>query len=306
MSSSQHSLVMPSADHLPSRPESYPVEKARIDLMIPTNLLVLPASAALVGLVIGMSRGGSRARLRFLAENAHRPPTTIQGWYFYTKTRNYRVFFSAAKMGAKYALGLGGATAGFVLLDEGAGWVRERVVGVEAAGTLDRKGKGRAVDSTSDGGETLRMEEEKLIRGRKGWRKGAVHWEDGAVAGMVMGAGVGLLYTLPRPLFIRALVMGTLLGGATSGLQAAQDYVGRLRVEQALHEPRSATALPPPEQTAGGTGATGDVRVDRPAQVGEKMGGVPVDETRPVPGQAAAAASGGGSSWYSWIPGLGK
>jgi hypothetical protein len=114
------------------------------------------------------------------------------------------------------------------------------------------------------------------------------------------------LDTLPRPLFIRALVMGTLLGGATSGLQAAQDYVGRLRVEQALHEPKSDTSLPPPEQekTAGGSIARGDVRVDRPAQVGEKMGGVPVDETRPDPGQAAA--SGGGSSWYSWIPGIGK
>lgn len=224
-------------------------------------------------------------------------------------------------MGAKYALGLGGATAGFVLLDEGAGWVRERVVGVETAGTLDRKGKGRAMESTAEGGEIVRTEEEKLIRGRRGWRKGAVHWEDGAVAGMVMGAGVGLLCTflsfrgvvgsdvedtLPRPLFIRALVMGTLLGGATSGLQAAQDYVGRLRVEQALNEPKSDTALPPPEQekTADGSVARGEVRVDRPAQVGEKMGGVPVDETRPDPGQAAA--SGGGSSWYSWIPGLGK
>jgi hypothetical protein len=51
-----------------------------IALTVPTSLLVLPASAAIVGMIIGMSRGGSRARLRFLAENAHRPPTTVQGW----------------------------------------------------------------------------------------------------------------------------------------------------------------------------------------------------------------------------------
>jgi hypothetical protein len=40
----------------------------------------LPPVAGLIGLGIGMSRGGSRARLRFLAENAHRPPTTYRGW----------------------------------------------------------------------------------------------------------------------------------------------------------------------------------------------------------------------------------
>lgn len=76
---SQHSLKMPSEEMMRIEPElSGPPD--RIELTIPHNLLVLPASAALVGLVIGMSRGGSRARLRFLAENAHRPPTTIQGW----------------------------------------------------------------------------------------------------------------------------------------------------------------------------------------------------------------------------------
>lgn len=76
---SQHSLKMPSEEALTVKPEEQgPAE--RIDLNIPHNLIVLPASAAFVGLVIGMSRGGSRARLRFLAENAHRPPTTIQGW----------------------------------------------------------------------------------------------------------------------------------------------------------------------------------------------------------------------------------
>lgn len=52
----------------------------RYNLRIPTSLLVLTPSAAVVGLFIGMRRGGEKARLRFLAENAHRQPTTVQGW----------------------------------------------------------------------------------------------------------------------------------------------------------------------------------------------------------------------------------
>lgn len=89
-------------------------------------------------------------------------------------------------MGAKYALGLGGATAGFVLLDEGAGWTRERVMGVDTA-WMDRKGKGKAVDQNSP------VDVGSAEARRRGWRRGPVHWEDGAVAGMVMGATVGLL-----------------------------------------------------------------------------------------------------------------
>jgi hypothetical protein len=47
---------------------------------LPRRLLILPPTALLLGAFIGVSRGGTRARLRFLAENAHRQPTTIQGW----------------------------------------------------------------------------------------------------------------------------------------------------------------------------------------------------------------------------------
>jgi hypothetical protein len=50
------------------------------NINLPRRMIILPPTALALGLVIGMSRGGSRARLRFLAENAHRQPTTIQGW----------------------------------------------------------------------------------------------------------------------------------------------------------------------------------------------------------------------------------
>lgn len=71
----------PTSPHSNDEPDTSAVPARRtIALTVPTSLLVLPTSAAIVGMIIGMSRGGSRARLRFLAENAHRPPTTVQGW----------------------------------------------------------------------------------------------------------------------------------------------------------------------------------------------------------------------------------
>lgn len=47
------------------------------------------------------------------------------------------------------------------------------MVGVEYG---QGKGKGRAVEAK-----------------KEGWREGEVKWEDGAVAGMIMGAGVGFV-----------------------------------------------------------------------------------------------------------------
>nr|XP_019010777.1 uncharacterized protein I206_04080 [Kwoniella pini CBS 10737]OCF49558.1 hypothetical protein I206_04080 [Kwoniella pini CBS 10737] len=176
-------------------------QQTRINLTVPTSLLILPPTAAIIGLSIGLVRGGNKSRLRFLAENAHRQPKTIQGWYFYTKTRNYRVFFGAAKTGSRFALGLGGATAVYVLLDESIGFIRERLVGVKE---------------------------------RISWRNGGVAWEDGALSGGIMGLGVGTIYRLPRPLFIRSIIMGTILGALTSTMQVAQAHIGRLRQEEEL------------------------------------------------------------------------
>lgn len=95
--------------------------------------------------------------------------------------------------------------------------------------------------------------------------------------------------------------MGTLLGGATSGLQTAQDYVGRLRAMQD-GEPRLSTALPPVTVTQTGSISVlkEGVNVDRGLKMGERSDGVPVDETK------AESDSVERGSWYSWIPGLGK
>ncbi|RSH81585.1 hypothetical protein EHS25_006207 [Saitozyma podzolica] len=235
-----------------------------IALTVPTSLLVLPASAAIVGMIIGMSRGGSRARLRFLAENAHRPPTTVQGWYFYTKTRNYRVFFAAARTGARYALGLGGATAAYVLLDESVGWTREQVFGAAQSSASTSIPAPPAVPDATDA--------EPGSSRRIGWREGPVRWEDGAIAGGVMGAVVGTAYRLPRPLFFRAVLIGSIMGGATSGLQIAQDHVRKLkekdeRVSVSGESGGSGLAQPVSAPVMGS--APEHPTVDRPVQAGE-------------------------------------
>ena len=67
--------------------------------------LVLPVVCASVGMALGFYRGGRMASLRFLAENAHRAPKTIKGWYLYNKTKNYRILYGGLKDGAKDAVG---------------------------------------------------------------------------------------------------------------------------------------------------------------------------------------------------------
>jgi len=67
--------------------------------------LVLPVVCASVGMALGFYRGGRMASLRFLAENAHRAPKTVKGWYLYNKTKNYRMIFGGLKEGAKDAVG---------------------------------------------------------------------------------------------------------------------------------------------------------------------------------------------------------
>jgi hypothetical protein len=51
----------------------------------------LPFLAAALGLSTGIYSGASRAAKVFMAENAHRQPTTVQGWFFYNKTKVRRL-----------------------------------------------------------------------------------------------------------------------------------------------------------------------------------------------------------------------
>lgn len=118
-----------------------PAARKQIRLTIPQRFYLLPGAAIVLGVTIGLFRGSRRASLRFLAENVHRPPTTVQGWYFYQKTKNYRVILGGLKEAGADALRLGTTAAGWVCFEEGATRlgedvenVKEVIAGVGTAG----------------------------------------------------------------------------------------------------------------------------------------------------------------------------
>jgi hypothetical protein len=87
--------------------------------IIHSRYFALPVSVALMGTLIGAVRGSRRASLRFLAENAHRPPSTIRGWYLYNKTKNYRRIAAGLQEGGLNSVKLGVTALVWVGIEDG-------------------------------------------------------------------------------------------------------------------------------------------------------------------------------------------
>ncbi|KAJ8086355.1 hypothetical protein PM082_005178 [Marasmius tenuissimus] len=104
-------------------PESITTKQDAIRLRIPPRLYIVPTTAFFVGLTIGFVRGARRTGLRFLAENAHRPPRTVKGWYFYNKTKNYRMLYGGGKGAIRESSRLVGISVGWVGIEEGLRWM---------------------------------------------------------------------------------------------------------------------------------------------------------------------------------------
>jgi hypothetical protein len=116
-------------------------ERNAIHLTMPPRLIILPGAAILVGTVIGLVRGSRRVSLQFLAENAHRPPRTVQGWYFYNKTKNYKVMLGGLQQAGVDAGKLCVTALGWVGIEEGLertrlGDVKEVCAGAGTAGVF--------------------------------------------------------------------------------------------------------------------------------------------------------------------------
>ncbi|EJF61145.1 hypothetical protein BD309DRAFT_947597 [Dichomitus squalens] len=90
-----------------------------VHINIPRRYYLLPGAAVLTGVTIGLFRGSRTASLRFLAENAHRTPKTVRGWYLYNKTKNYRVTLGGLKEAGADATKLGLTAAAWVAIEEG-------------------------------------------------------------------------------------------------------------------------------------------------------------------------------------------
>lgn len=112
-----------------------PAEKPNaIRITIPERYYLLPGTAIIVGTTIGLFRGSRRESLRFLAENVHRPPTTVGGWYLYNKTKNYRVILGGLKEAGADAARLGATAMGWVAIEEGCKRAGVEDIGEVAAG----------------------------------------------------------------------------------------------------------------------------------------------------------------------------
>ncbi|SNX83201.1 uncharacterized protein MEPE_01907 [Melanopsichium pennsylvanicum] len=153
---------------------------------------VLPSTAFGLGLVSGMMTSGKRAGLVFMAENAHRLPDTVQGWYFYSKTKNYKVLLGAAKGGLRQGVRLGIWTTGFCLVERFAELTRSSIL------------------------RQFKPDEKYGLRLLG-------HWTDGALAGVGTAAAATALYRLPKPSAVRVFQLGLLAGASTGGIRDLQE-----------------------------------------------------------------------------------
>jgi len=121
---------------------------------------ILVVSAFGFGFLSGVMSGARHTALVYLAENAHRRPETVQGWYFYNKTKYYRMMMGGVKQGSRTGLKLTGWVGGWCLLD---------VLSEDARKYLAEK-----------------QQESEMPHGSSVISK-LGHWSDGALAGAVTG-----------------------------------------------------------------------------------------------------------------------
>jgi hypothetical protein len=177
--------------------------------------LAIPMTGASIGFVAGFYTAAKRAGLVFMAENAHRRPDTVQGWYFYNKTKNYKVLLGGARGGMRTALRVGGWTSAYIAVESGLHYLREGRLPGKVAEQLDL--------------DDINTE----IARPAVWN---TRWLDGAVAGLTVAGGACLLYRLPVPIARRAVILGLLTGTSIGMLRQVQSRLVDARQEQLSHQ----------------------------------------------------------------------
>jgi hypothetical protein len=89
------------------------------------RLVLMTSIGGLWGFAIGTYLGGKQTSFQYLAENAHKLPTTVQGWYFYHKTKNYKVILGGIKRGARMAIPTGAICLAYGAIEAGLDDVRK-------------------------------------------------------------------------------------------------------------------------------------------------------------------------------------
>ncbi|PYH90039.1 hypothetical protein BO71DRAFT_91478 [Aspergillus ellipticus CBS 707.79] len=96
----------------------------RLGINVEDRLSYTTTSAFLAGMLMGFSHGKQLASYQFRAENAHRFPTSTQGWFQYHKTKNYVSLLGGMKEGTRMGMKLGIGASVFCLLEETVDYAR--------------------------------------------------------------------------------------------------------------------------------------------------------------------------------------
>ncbi|GAA5846789.1 hypothetical protein JCM5353_004675 [Sporobolomyces roseus] len=155
------------------------------------DTVLIPSAAFAFGFTSGIVSSSKLASKQFLAENAHRLPTTVQGWYFYQKTKNYRVLFSALKGGLITGARLASWTGMFVFLQ----------------------------DAVERGIKT------GLMHSGKGDDESKVRWIAGGTAGVGLAGVAGSFYRLSKYTAKRRLMLGLGMGLLAGGTVDLRDFM---------------------------------------------------------------------------------
>lgn len=97
----------------------------RLHLNLHDRLSVVAMIGGTIGATLGLYEGIKLSSLRFLAENAHRLPRTVGGWYFYHKRKNYVMISNGCRQAAKTGFKFSAFLLTFFALEAGLDWVRE-------------------------------------------------------------------------------------------------------------------------------------------------------------------------------------
>ncbi|OLY82221.1 hypothetical protein AYI68_g3660 [Smittium mucronatum] len=89
----------------------------RIHMEPPKRITLLTITGALSGAVVGGYIGGRSASWQYLAERSHNLPTTVSGWYYYHKWKNYRVVLGAIKKASYYGIRIGFVSGAYELVE---------------------------------------------------------------------------------------------------------------------------------------------------------------------------------------------
>ncbi|KAG0275136.1 hypothetical protein BGZ95_009140 [Linnemannia exigua] len=89
----------------------------RIGLEPVKRILLITASASFWGFMLGGVIGSRQSGMQYLAENAHRLPKNMEGWYFYHKRKNYRMMWGAFQKGVVFSSKTGAMVGLFEVLE---------------------------------------------------------------------------------------------------------------------------------------------------------------------------------------------